>query len=119
MILARWQKPALEWPFNQLNQMRDEINRVFDSPSVGFSRLPFFNTWAPVLDVYEDRDHVVVKFELPGMKKEEIDVSLHEGVLTVSGERKLEEKYLKDETHRAERFIGRFQRSVLLPTAVA
>jgi len=52
------------------------------------------------------------------MKKEEIDISLHEGVLTLSGERKLEKEYEKAETHRTERFVGRFQRSVTLRAPV-
>jgi HSP20 family protein len=74
--------------------------------------------WTPVLDVYEDKDNVFVKVELPGMKKENIELSLHDGMLSISGERKSEGKHADAEVCRSERFYGRFQRSVSLPTAV-
>jgi len=61
----------------------------------------------------------VVTVELPGMKKEDIDVSLHDGCLSISGERKGEEKLENTEVYRSERFFGRFQRTVTLPAAVA
>jgi len=75
--------------------------------------------WAPALDAYEDKENFVVKAELPGMKREDIEVSLHEGSLSISGERKSETKHEDAETHRAERFFGRFQRTLTLPAAVA
>lgn len=59
-----------------------------------------------------------MKAELPGLKKEEIDISLQDGMLTVSGERKLEEQHNDTETCRSERFYGRFHRTVALPKAV-
>lgn len=60
-----------------------------------------------------------VKAELPGMKREDIEVSLHEGSLSISGERKSEQKHEDAGVYRAERFFGRFQRTVMLPTPVA
>lgn len=75
--------------------------------------------WTPSMDVYEDQENFVVKAELPGMRKEDIEVSFHDGMLSISGERKSEEKHDEAETHRTERFFGRFQRSVSLPSAVA
>jgi len=78
----------------------------------------FFNQWAPSLDLYEDKDHVFVKAEVPGMKKEDIDVSLHDNAVTISGERKFEQKQEDAENYRSERFFGRFSRSVTLPMAV-
>ncbi len=71
------------------------------------------------MDVYEDKDNVYVRVELPGMKKEDIELSLHNGSLSVSGERKSEEKFKGAEAYREERFFGRFQRTVTLPTPVA
>ena len=59
-----------------------------------------------------------MKAELPGMKKEDIDVSLHDGALSISGERKSEEKLENAEVYRSERFFGRFQRTVALPATV-
>ena len=71
------------------------------------------------MDVYQEKDNLIVKVELPGMKREDIEVSLHDGSLSISGERKAGDKYQDAEVYRAERFVGRFQRSVTLPTAVA
>jgi HSP20 family protein len=77
-----------------------------------------FNGWSPALDIFQDKDNVVVKVELPGIKKEEISISMHEGMLTISGERKLEEETKEGETYRRERFHGKFHRSLALPTPV-
>jgi HSP20 family protein len=71
------------------------------------------------MDVSEDREHFYVKAELPGMRKEDIEISLHNGALSISGERKAENTYENAETHRTERFFGRFQRSISLPSAIA
>jgi len=75
--------------------------------------------WTPALDIFEDKDNLVVKAECPGMKREDIQVSLHDGSLSISGERKTESKHEDAEVYRAERFVGRFQRTVTLPTPVA
>jgi HSP20 family protein len=71
------------------------------------------------VDVYEDKDSLTVKAELPGMKKDDIEISLHDGCLSISGERKSETKHESAEQYRTERFFGRFQRTVSLPTPVA
>lgn len=117
--LSRYQDPELTtWsPFNRLTSLRDEIERLFDLS--GLSRdVGSFSGWTPSLDVYQDKDSVYVKAELPGMRKEDIDISLHDGMLTISGERKREEKTQEGDTFRTERFFGRFHRSVVLPTSV-
>lgn len=118
MRLARFQRPDLwNWSaFDQLTNIRDEINRLFEGPSDGGSEV--FNAWAPALDVYEDADNLIVRAELPGMKKEDIEISLHDNVITVSGERKNEKKYEGGKTSREERFFGRFTRSIALPKQV-
>jgi HSP20 family protein len=121
MKLTRWQRPELTWtPFRQLSTLRDEIDRLFDAPLSSLTELsqPFSSGWVPALDLSEDKDNYVVQMELPGMNKEAIDISLHEGVLSISGERKEEEKHEAHEAYRSERFFGRFQRSVTLPAAV-
>ena len=118
MTLTRWQK-ANNWdPARELSSLRDEIDRLFNAPLAWFENgsQAFSGGWIPAIDVYEDKDHVFVRAEVPGMKKDEIDISLHEGVLTLSGERKPE--YDKAEAHRVERFAGRFQRSISLPSPV-
>jgi HSP20 family protein len=121
MKLMRFNRPesTWDWPaFGQLDTLRNEINRLFDSPLAGIERSDVFNSWAPAVDLYEDKDNLVVTAELPGLKKEEIDISLHEGNLVIAGERKEEKQYGENETQRAERFYGRFQRTVGLPKAV-
>lgn len=105
------------WPtLGRLTDLRDEIDRLFEAP---LARTSEFLGWTPAFDVYEDKDNFVVKAELPGMRKEDISVSLQDGNLIVSGERKSETKSEGAEIYRAERFFGKFQRSVSLPTAVA
>jgi HSP20 family protein len=122
MNIVKWQRPTLTtWPsFGRLSDLRDEIDRLFESPLTELTRTSnLLSSWTPALDVCEDKDNYTVKAELPGMKKEEIEVSLHEGTLSLSGERKSESKHEDAEVYRAERFFGRFQRTVTLPSAVA
>jgi len=121
MNLIRYQEPELAtWtPFNRLTSLRDEIDRLFDLSMPTLSRdLGLFSGWAPSLDLFQDKDNVFVKVELPGMKKEEIQISLHDGILTISGERKRQEKTGEGETFRSETYYGKFHRSVTLPTMV-
>ena len=120
MRIMRWQRPDVaNWgPFDQLTNLREEINRLFDVPFGDIARESEFFGWAPAVDVYEDKDCMVVKAELPGMKKEDIEISLHQGSLIISGERKLESEEKAGESSRAERFFGRFQRSLELPKPV-
>jgi HSP20 family protein len=104
----------------RLSTLRDEIDRLFEAPLSELARsTQLLSGWTPSLDVYEDKDNLVVKAELPGMRKEDIEVSLHDGCLSLSGERKFEEKHKDAEVYRAERFVGRFQRTVTLPSPVA
>jgi HSP20 family protein len=120
--LTRWQRPQLtSWPgFGQLTSLRDEIDRLFEVPLAELARTSqLLSGWTPALDMHEDKDNVYVRAELPGMKKEDIDVSLHNGSLSISGERKNEAELKDAEVYRAERFVGRFQRTLTLPTPVA
>jgi HSP20 family protein len=122
MNLLRWQKPELAgWPgFNGLSTLRNEIDRLFEAPLTELARTShLLSGSAPAVDIFEDKDNFVVKAELPGMKKEDIDVSLHDGSLSISGERKSENTFEGAEVYRAERFFGRFQRTVALPAPVA
>jgi len=121
MNLTRYQKPDLAWPsFGRLSSLRDELDRLFESPWTELARTSqLLSGWTPALDVHEDKDNFIVHAELPGMKREEIDVSLHDGALSISGERKTEEKHEEAEAYRTERFFGKFQRTVPLPAPVA
>ncbi len=116
MRLIRFQRPEVWSAFDQLSNLRQEINRFFEVPgSAAASEV--FNSWSPSVDLYEDKDKLVVKVEVPGFNKEDIDISLHEGALTISGERK-EERVEGSRTTRSERFYGRFQRTFTLPRLV-
>ena len=120
--LIRWRRPELSnWPgFGGLTDLREEIDRLFEVPLAELARgSRLLGGWTPALDLFEDKDNVYVRVELPGMKKEEIELSLHDGSLSVSGERKGEEKFQNAELSRSERFFGRFQRTITLPTPVA
>ncbi|MBL9138344.1 MAG: Hsp20/alpha crystallin family protein [Verrucomicrobiales bacterium] len=120
MTLVKYARPAFllnRSPFEAVNRLQEEVQRLLEAPLSDFGT-QFFNVWAPALDVYEDKDNIVVKLEVPGMKRENFDLALHDGVLSISGERKFEEKRQKAAGYRAERFEGRFQRSVTLPKAV-
>jgi HSP20 family protein len=120
--LTRWQRPELSnWPsFGRLSNLREELDRLFDSPLAELARgTQLLSGWNPALDVYEDKDHLFVKIELPGMKREDINVSLHDGSLSISGERKNQSRSKDGEVYRSERFFGRFQRTVTLPAPVS
>src|SRR5215207_9969465 len=114
--LTKYNSPELSaWsPFSDL---RSHINRLFDL-SYPTRAAESFGDWAPTLDASEDKDKYVVSVELPGMKKEDINVTVHDGVLTVSGERKSEKDVKEGTVHRTERYYGKFSRSVSLPSAV-
>jgi HSP20 family protein len=120
--LMRWQRPEMTtWPtFERLTDLREELDRLFGMPLASWPQSSqLLSGWTPAMDLFEDKDNLYLKAELPGMKKEEIEVSLHEGVLTLSGERKQESKHGEGEAYRSERFFGRFQRSISLPVSVA
>jgi len=123
MTLLRWQRPEVSYwsPYRQLSTLREEIDRLFESPLAEFTHnsQQMLSGWAPAVDLYEDKDNLYVKAELPGLKKEDIDISIHEDILSLGGERKEEAKAAPAEMYRAERFVGRFQRTFTLPVPVA
>jgi HSP20 family protein len=102
---------------DRLANMRAEMDRVFESTFGTFSRSPApLSRWNAAVDVYQDKDQFTVVVELPGLKKEEIEISLHDDTLTISGERKREES--SEQEFLTERSYGKFQRSLTLPSAV-
>jgi len=122
MNLIRWQRPVLTpWSnFGRLSDLRDEIDRLFEAPLAELARSSnLLSGWTPALDVYEQKENFILKAELPGMRKEDITVSLHDGSVSISGERKSDTKHEDSEVYRTERFFGRFQRTVTLPAPVA
>jgi HSP20 family protein len=122
MNLIRYQAPDLApWPaLDRWSNLRNELNSFFDMPFWSdFGRTgQLFTGWSPALDLHESGDHFVAVVELPGMHKEDIDISLHDGTLTISGERKREKSSNGETAQRTERYIGTFRRSISLPTRV-
>lgn len=111
MKLMQYTRPGLAWPnFGRLANLQDELDRLFETP---------LRAWAPSLDVYEDKEGYTIHAEIPGMKREEIEVSIQDGTLIISGERKSEPVGENTEVHRQERYFGKFSRALTLPTAVA
>ncbi|MES2568420.1 MAG: Hsp20/alpha crystallin family protein [Verrucomicrobiota bacterium] len=119
MSLIRYQPTELAaWtPFDRLATLRDEMNRLFDisQPSRDTG---LFSGWSPAVDIYDDKESFRVVYELPGMKKEDIELTVQDNTLTISGERKVDTERKEGQTFRSERYFGRFQRSVTLPVPV-
>ena len=110
MKIIQYQRPVA-WPtFGRLTSLQDELNCLFESQEPA---------WSPALDVQEDKDSFKVRVELPGLKREDIEVSLQEGAVVISGERKEETVSEGTEVHRQERRYGEFTRTLTLPTAVS
>jgi HSP20 family protein len=121
MSLIRYQNPELaSWPsLDRWISLRDDLNSLFEAPFwSGFGRSgQLFSAWSPALDLYQNADNIVAVVELPGMRREEIEISLHDGMLTISGEREREASN-DAKAERTERYIGKFRRSITLPTRV-
>jgi HSP20 family protein len=123
MTLVRYQVPELNaWPsLDRWSNLRNELNSLFEAPFwAGFGRMgQLFTEWSPALDLYQNNDNVVAVVELPGMQKEEIEISLHDDTLTIGGERHKESAGKNGEkAERSERFVGKFRRSITLPARV-
>ncbi|TET22756.1 MAG: Hsp20/alpha crystallin family protein [Candidatus Stahlbacteria bacterium] len=105
-------------PFWGIESFRRDMERLFDSffgrwPSEGYPTL-----WGPAVDIEETKDSLVVRVEIPGMKKEEIKIQTVGDNLVISGERKHEAEEKDRHFHRVERTYGKFQRVVSLPIEV-
>ncbi|MBL0713648.1 MAG: Hsp20/alpha crystallin family protein [Desulfosarcina sp.] len=115
MELVRWNP----WR-NRLND-RDHVNGVFDElfyPVNGQDGLPAAWNWNPVVDVYENDGHFVIKAELPGIDKKDIDLDVKGRVLTLKGERHTEADMKNDNACCRERVYGRFARAFTLPNEI-
>jgi HSP20 family protein len=98
-----------------------DVDRFFEKGEWPIARLgpPFTDVaWMPPVEAFERNHHLIVRVELPGMKKEEIGITFTDGVLTIEGERKLENEEKKNEWYRNERTYGKFARTVPLPEGV-
>ena len=110
MAIVRWN------PSGELASMEiDRLNRMF-SELYGEA---FSQGWVPAVDIYEtDQHEVVLKADVPDMKREDINLTFENGVLTLKGERKLEQETKRENFQRIERRYGAFSRSFTLPNTV-
>jgi HSP20 family protein len=113
--ITRWD------PFNELTSLQNRFNQLlrspFGGPSSGEQPLTFGN-FAPPVDIYEDEHNITVQAEVPGVDEKDLDVRLENTVLTISGERRMEDEQKEENFHRIERSYGRFVRSFALPTTL-
>lgn len=111
MTLVRWD------PLQQLVAMSNRLNRTPNDPYTARTE-DAFGAWAPPVDIFEKHDDLVIRAEIPGMQKEDMDVRIENGVLTLRGERKQDTEVGEENAYRLERVYGMFTRSFTLPTTV-
>lgn len=105
-------------PVDEFTRLQDEINRLFDFDTPNGMTGLFDRHISPSIDVVEKDDEIVVHCDLPGIEKEDVDISLANNVLTIKGEKKSEEKKEKSRKYRNETWSGSFQRTISLPEIV-
>ncbi len=103
----RWRSPFTRFFDDIMSDLESELPEVGDA----FSGRRF----APAIDVYEDDKQVGIKAELPGMTKDDVEITVENGVLTLRGEKEQTEEQEGKDYHRVERRYGRFERSFRLP----
>lgn len=105
-------------PFRELRNLQDEMTKLF-AGSVPRGREEMAGgRWLPSVDIYEDKDSMVLEADLPGVNREDFEISVENNVITLKGERRFEKKVEGDNYHRVERSYGAFTRSFTLPQTV-
>lgn len=115
MELVRWN------PWREMFSTRSRANRIWDEffyPDAGQAGKAMDWNWNPVVDVYETDEHFVIKADLPGIDKKDIALDVKDRILTLKGERQVDEEVQKENTHCRERIYGRFERAFRLPNHV-
>ena len=107
-------------PFRDLSVLQDRMNRLFSEAYTPRQSDDLMNrgTWTPAVDIFEVDGALVLKAELPDMKRDDIDVSVENNTLTIRGERRLDQEIKQESFHRIERAYGTFARSFSLPNTV-
>ncbi len=110
-------------PSFELTSLQDRVNQLFNQAFGGFESFGFEQplsppTFLPPVDVAEDDHNITLKAEIPGVKVEDVSITLENNVLTITGERKFKEEEKKENFHRVERRYGKFTRSFTLPAGV-
>jgi HSP20 family protein len=117
--LSRWD-PFKSWdPFKEMQELQDRLSSAFGlapvRPTEGGKETMTVARWYPLVDITEDDKEYVIKAELPEIRREDVRVTVENGVLTLSGERKYEQEEKGRKYHRVERAYGNFVRSFTLP----
>jgi HSP20 family protein len=107
-------------PFREMAVLQDRVNRVFGDLGRRFDDdVAARGAWVPAVDVFENDQHeLVLKAELPDLKREDIDIRVENNALTLSGQKKAEQEFSEDRYHRIERTFGHFSRTFSLPNTV-
>jgi HSP20 family protein len=107
-------------PFREVAALQDRMNRVFGDLGRRFDDdVTARGAWVPPVDIYENDQHeLVLKAELPDLKREDIDIRVENNALTLSGQKKAEQEVNEDRYHRIERTFGHFSRTFSLPPTV-
>jgi HSP20 family protein len=108
-------------PSFELTSLRDRVNQLFNQAfgfEMGVEQPIASPNFLPPVDISEDDHNIILKAEIPGMKAEDLNISLENNVLTISGERKFKNEETKENFHRIERRYGKFARSFTLPAGV-
>jgi HSP20 family protein len=100
--------------FNTLN----DLGKFFSEAQRGWAGDESGGTWSPAVDIYERGEDLVFRVEVPGVKKEDLEISVENGVLQLKGQRKREQEFRDENAYRIERSYGTFTRSFSLPTTV-
>ncbi len=121
MALIKWRRKDVWDPFRYLAELQEDMNRLFD---LSLARLPrealgeSVAEWLPAVDVIDEKDKLRIKADLPGVDKNNVEVNIEDGVLTIKGERKQEKEEKDKNYYRRECFYGVFERSISLPAEV-
>lgn len=121
MALIPWREKSIWSPFYDLENIQNEMNKLFN---FSLSKLPERKNnlgeafGLPELDVIDSKDNIIVKADIPGLNKEDLDVNIEENTLIIKGEKKQEREVKENDCIRSERFYGRFNRAISLPVEV-
>ena len=104
----------------ELSSLQDRMNRIWGGvPERGHEDVTSRGRWLPPVDIYEtDGKEIVLKVEVPGLRREDIDLTLEQNTLTIKGQRRADESIREEQYHRLERSYGAFSRSFTLPNTV-
>ena len=105
-------------PSTDLFSNLTRLNRMMDEAFSGWNGEAVGSAWTPTCDVREDKEHLIITLDLPGVKPEDVKLSLENQVLTIRGEKRQVTEQTDERWHRYERTYGSFERSFTLPTTV-